>query len=354
MQLFKKPTTSPVLGLDISSSVVKLLELSKKGSSYRVESYAIEAIAPGAVVDKAIADPGAVGESLKRAIKRSRTRAKYGAIAVGGSTVITKIISMPDSLSDDEMASQIELDAEQYIPYPLEEVHLDFHVVNSPGKNNGTVEVLLAASRSETVEARVAALEMGGLTAKVVDVEAYATETALRLLTPKLPGAGANQIVAVVDIGDARTSMSVLDNFKIIYTREQIFGGKQLTEEIQHRYDLSYEEAEKSKRRGTLPDDYAAELLEPFKEAMAQQISRSLQFFFSSSQYTHVDHIFLAGGNALIPGIAKLVQSKIGTPTTIANPFVGMTVASRVNAQALISEAPALMVACGLALRSFD
>ena len=347
-------TKPPLVGLDISSTAVKLLELSRSGSRYRVESYAVEPLPPNSVVEKSITDAEAVGDAIRRAVKRSGTRAKFAAVAVAGSAVITKVIPMPGALSDEEMESQIELEADQYIPYPLEEVNLDFEVLGPSEKNPDAVDVLLAASRSENVDMRVAAVETGALTAKIVDVEAYALENAFALLADQLPDQGIERTIAVVDVGATMTTLNVLHDMKIIYTRDQVFGGKQLTEEIMRRYGLSYEEAGMAKRQGGLPDNYGPEVLEPFKEAMAQQVSRSLQFFFSSSQYNSVEHVVLAGGSASIPGVDELLQEKIGVETTIANPFANMSLASRVKPQTLSNDAPALMIACGLALRSFD
>ena len=344
----------PILGLDISTTAVKLLELSKSGDRYRVESYAVEPLPPNSVIEKNISDVDGVGEAIKRAVKRSGTKVKFAAAAVAGSAVITKIISMPASLSPDEMASQIELEADQYIPYPLEEVNLDFEVLGPSDDDPERVDVLLAASRSENVDVRVDALEQAGLTAKVVDVEAYAMENAIALLKEQFPDHGVDKTIAVVDIGATMTTLNVLHDMKTIYTREQVFGGKQLTEEIQRRYGLSYEEAGMAKRQGGLPDNYIPEVLEPFKEAMAQQVSRSLQFFYSSSQYNTVDYIILAGGSSSIPGVDELIAEKQGVPTSIANPFANMTIASKIKAQVLSNDAPALMIACGLALRSFD
>ncbi len=346
--------STALVGLDISSTAVKLLELSQSGSRYRVESYAVVPLPPNAVVEKSIADIEAVGAAINRVVKRAGTRTKNAAVAVAGSAVITKVISMPASLSEDEIASQIEVEADQYIPYPLEEVNLDFVVLGPSAKKSDTVDVLLAASRSENVEVRVAAAELGGLTIKVVDVEAYALEAAMSILDSQLPDSGVGKTIAVVDIGATMTTLTVLDNNRIIYTREQVFGGKQLTEEIQQRYGLSYEEAGLAKKQGGLPDNYATDVLQPFKDAMVQQVSRSLQFFFSSSHYNSVDHVILAGGCAAIPGVDELIEAKIGTNTSVANPFMSMTLSPKVNPQALSSDAPAMMIACGLALRSFD
>jgi len=261
---------------------------------------------------------------------------------------------MPASLSEEEMESQIELEADQYIPYSLEEVNLDFEILGTSEDNPDTVDVLLAASRSENVDSRVAAVELGGLTAKVVDIEAYTLENAFGLISSQIPGGTDDKTVAVIDVGATMTTLSVLHDGKIIYTRDQVFGGKQLTEEIQRRYGLSYEEAGMAKRQGGLPDNYIPEVLDPFKDAMAQQVSRSLQFFFSSSQHNSVSHIVLAGGSASIPGVDELIEERVGTGTSIANPFTNMSLVSKVKAQALSNDAPALMIACGLALRSFD
>lgn len=343
-----------VVGLDISSTAVKLLELSKSGNRYRVEAYAVEPLPPNAVVEKTITDEQAVGEAIRRAASRSGTRQKNAAVAVAGSAVITKVISMNAGLSDEEMESQIQLEADQYIPYPLEEVSLDFEVVGPSEHDPEKVEVLLAASRTENVDVRVAATDVGGLTTKIVDVEAFAMENAFGLLTPDIPEGGVEQTIALVDVGATMTTLSVLHDMKIIYAREQVFGGKQLTEEIQRRYGLSYEEAGLAKRQGGLPDNYVPEVLNPFKESMAQQISRSLQFFYSSSQYGQVDHLVLAGGCASIEGVDEVIADRTGTRVTVANPFANMSLASRIPAQAISNDAPALMIATGLALRSFD
>lgn len=352
--LFFKRNKPPILGFDLSTTAVKLLELSKVGNRYRVESYAVEPLPPNSVVEKNITDVEAVGEAIRKALQRSKTRTKFAAAAVAGSSVITKVIPMPASLSDDELAMQIELEADQYIPYPLEEVNMDFEVLGISDKTPEMLDVLLAASRSENVETRVAALESAGLIAKIIDVEAYAVENAFQLIAEQMPDRGTNKTIAVVDIGATMTTLNVFHDLRLIYTRDQVFGGKQLTEEIMRRYGLTYEEAGMAKRQGGLPDNYVSEVLDPFKEAMVQQVSRSLQFFFSSSQFDSVDHIVLAGGSASIPGMDDLIEAKIGVPTTIANPFANMSLSSRVKPQALSNDAPALMIACGLALRSFD
>ena len=342
-----------LVGVDISSTAVKLLQLSRAGNRYRVEHYAVEPLPPNAVVEKNIVEAEAVGEAIKRAVARSGTRARHAAAAVSGSSVITKVVPMSADLEGDDLEAQVELEAVNYVPYPIEEVNLDFEVLGPMPGSTESVHVLLAASRSENVEVRASALEMGGLTPKVMDVEAFALENAFALMADQL-SAPRDGLVALVDCGATMTTLNVLRGGRSLYSREQVFGGKQLTDEIMRRYGLSYEEAGQAKRKGGLPDTYEAEVLEPFKEAMAQQISRLLQFFYAGSEFNRVDQIVLAGGCAVIPGVAGMVEEQLGVPTTIANPLAHMTLGPRVQAHALAQDAPALMIACGLALRSFD
>lgn len=344
---------APLIGVDISSTAVKLLQLGQSGGRYRVEHYAVEPLPPNAVVEKNIVEVDAVGEAIRRAVARSGTKTKFAAAAVAGNAVMTKVIPMPANLSEDEMEGQIQVEANQYIPYPLEEVSLDFEVLGPVKDNPDMVNVLLAASRTENVDVRVAALQIGGLTAKKIDVEAFAMENACGLIVDQL-SVPRDAVIAVLDIGATMTNVSVLKNQRTIYTRDQVFGGKQLTDEVMRRYGLSYEEAGLAKRQGGLPESYEIEVLEPFKEALVQQISRLLQFFYAGSEYSRVDQVVLAGGCASISGIGDMVEEQLGVPTVIANPLANMSLSPKVQAQALAQDAPALMIACGLALRSFD
>nr|WP_306671149.1 pilus assembly protein PilM [Endozoicomonas sp. SESOKO1] len=349
-----KKKSNVVLGVDISSTSVKVLELGLRGSGYRVEAFGVEPLPPGAVVENNIHDVDIIGEAIARAISQSRTGLKNAAVAVSGSAVITKTIDMDASLSEDEMETQITVEADQYIPYAMDEVAIDFEVQGLNEKNPERVEVLLAACRRDNVEMREEALRLGGLTARVIDVEAFAMERACELIEDQLDLPDQDPVLAVVDIGATKTTLNVISRGKTVYTREQLFGGRQLTDEIQRRYGLTPEEAEKAKRKGRLPDDYEPEVLEPFRETVVQQVSRSLQFFYSSSQFNDVDVIALVGGSASISGMAEMIQDKLGVTTRLANPFAGMSMAGRVDTDQLASKAPSLMIACGLAMRSFD
>ncbi|AUC06706.1 pilus assembly protein PilM [Acinetobacter lwoffii] len=350
-RLYRKPNKG-LIGVDISSTSVKVLELSVKSGRYWVESYALIPLSENSVVEKNILNPEAVADALGRAINLGNTQSNQAAFAIPTSMVITKIIEMDADMSDDEREVQIREDAEQYIPFPLDEASLDFEVLPDRLANPNRVNVLLVATRIENVEARSEVLEISSLTPKIADVESFALENAFKVFSDTLP-MGVNT-VGILDIGHSMTTLSVMQNNKIIYTREQVFGGKQLTQEIQNRYGLSFEEAGRAKKTRALPDDYDIEVLEPFLDAVVQQAARSLQFFFSSSQFNEIDHILLAGGNANIPGLAKLLQQKLGYRVTIANPFLQMGFSPQIDIKKIENDASSLMVACGLALRSFD
>jgi type IV pilus assembly protein PilM len=353
MSWFNKKQNA-VLGIDISTAAVKLLELSKVGARYRVESYAVAPLPKDAVIDKHIANSNIIADAVKSAVKQSGTKLRQAAVAVSGSAVMTKIITMPASMSDEEMEDQIMVEADQYVPYALDEVNLDFEVQRPNENNPDMVDVLIAASRKENINDRVETLSKAGLKAKIIDVEAFAMENAFSLLSDQLNDSLEGRTVAIADIGVSMATLNVLHDSRTVYTREQGFGGKQLTEEIQRRYGLSYEEAGMAKRHGGLPDNYTVDVLDPFKRAMVQQIARSLQFFVSSSANRGIDSIILAGGCASIPGVDKLIEQSLGVSCCIANPFVNMVLSNKVKPQALSNDAPAMMVACGLALRSFD
>ena len=345
----------PLLGLDITTSSVKLIELSMSGGQYRVESYAAEATPPNSINEKAIVDADAVGDAIKRAVKRSGARAKEAAVAISGDAAITKVIQMPRTLSENELEGQVEMQADQYIPFPMEEVSFDYEVIGPSEKDPEMLDVLLVATRSENVEQRIAACAAAGLTAKIVDVEAFALENACRLLTHQMPDGGLGRVIAVVDFGASSTTFSVLRDLKVIYTRDFAFGGQQLTEEVMRTYGLSMEEAGRAKKEGGLPGNYETEVLSPFIDDMCQQVSRSLQFFLASGAgREQPEQIVICGGCANIPGAAEMIQSRVGIEAQRGDPLGQMKISQKAKAQSVKKDATALLTACGLALRSFD
>ena len=349
------PKLRPLIGVDISSTSIKMVELVDAGKGQpRVERYAIEPLPRDAMLDGNLASLESVADTLRRCWERLGTSTRYVAMALPTSAVITKKITLPANLREEEMEIQVESEANQYIPFALEEVNLDFQVIGPAPSNPDDVEVLLAASRKEKVEDCVAAAEVASLKPVVMDVEAYATQAAYELVIKQLPGEGTGQIVALVDVGASAMKVTIMKDDQQIYLREQAFGGSQLTDRIMHAYGMGQDEAENLKRSGTPPDNYEAEILHPFIENLAQEVARAMQFFFTSTPYNEVNHIVLAGGSALVPGVAELVGQRTNVNTILANPFAGMAISPRIRAKQLAADAPSLMVACGLALRKFD
>jgi len=350
-----KPKAPPIIGVDISSSSVKLVELVDAGKgAIRVERYAIESLPKDSVVDGNIANLEAVVESVTRGWKKLATRTKNVAMALPTAAVITKVIIVPAGLREEEMEVQVESEANQYIPFALEEVNLDFQVIGPAPSSPEEVQVLIAASRKEKVEDRVAVAEAAGLKALVMDVENYAVQASFELIRKQFPADGKDQNVALVDIGANIMNIVVLRNDQPVYTREQAFGGGQLTQDIMRQYGMSQEEAEAAKRTGGLPDNYESEVLRPFLENVALEIQRAMQFFFTSTQYNSVEHILLTGGSAVIAGMDEMVSTRTQVNTMVANPFAGMAISPRIQLKRLVADAPSLIVACGLALRRFD
>jgi type IV pilus assembly protein PilM len=350
---FFKVVTTPLFGLDISTSSVKVVQLSNFNGKYIVEAYGVELLPPQSVVDRSIKDIEKVSEAIRRLVNRTGINRKFAAIAVAGSSVITRVIQMNATLDETEIVVQIQTEADRYIPYPLEEVYYDYEILGSYQKNTDFVDVLLAAARIETIELKRTVVTASGLKATVVDVESLAIEKAFALAASHLPHSELIRHVALIDIGSTNTDIYVFQNLQTVYNRSQAFGGKHLSDEIQRRYGLSEAEAIAAQKYGGLPEDYITEVLNPFKETVVQQINRALQVYFSSTEDAQINFLALAGGVGLLPGLDALVQSKLGVKTFIANPFAEMQVAKGLDKNILLDEGPTLMMACGLALRNF-
>jgi len=354
LDLFKtKPPT--LIGVDVSSTSLKLVELAETGrDAYRLERYVVEPLAKDCVTDGNIANLDQVSDALKRGWKRLGSRNRNIALALPAAMVITKKIIVPSGQKEEDLELMVEAEANQYIPFALDEVNLDFQILGPAPNNPDEVEVLIAASRKEKVEDRVAVAEAAGLKPRVMDVESYATQDAFRLIAPSLPANGRDQNIALVDIGAHVTHFYVLRNNQFLFSRDQAFGGNQLTQDIQRAFNLSPDEAEAAKKNQGLPENYDVDVLQPFMETLALEVTRALQFFFTSTSYSQVDQIVLAGGCALLPGLDELVAKRAGVSAVIANPFGSMTVSDRIRPRQLAQDAPMLLIACGLAMRGFE
>lgn len=343
-----------MLGLDISSSSLKLVELGQDRSGNLVlERCGIEPLERGWISEGNIEKFDEVVDAMRRLVSKTGTKTKHVAMALPASVVISKRVVLPSGLSERELEIQVESEANQYIPFSLDEVSLDFCVVGPSATSAGDVDVVIAASRKEKVEDRQGLAESVGLTPVVIDVESYASRLAAGRVIERLPGGGVDAMIALFEIGAMNSALQVIRNDDLVYERDQVFGGAQLTQMIARQYGFTVEEAESKKRGGELPDDYGQAVLEPFVESLAQEVERALKFFFTSTPYNRVDYILLAGGTASLPGLTEAITRHTSFPCQVVNPFEGMAIARGVREKKMLREAPSYLTACGLAMRRF-
>lgn len=350
--LARKPP--PLVGLDINASAVTLVGLERSGRGHRVTAFARVPMPAGAMADQGVASIELVGQTVAEAVRRSGTRLRHAALAVPGSQVITRRILVSEGLRERDLDLQVNLDAGQHIPFPLEEVYLDYQVLGPSPKSMDALDVLLAATRTDVVDARVAGVEAGGLHANVVDVEAYALEGAFALVADRLPAALRQGLVALVDIGPEITTLCVLREGEAVFTREQLFGTNHLTLQIEQRYGLEREQALEAQRQGTLDADFTTEILEPFRETVASQVARLLQAYYATAGQAQIAAVLLSGPGANVPEIAAVVEREVGLETLRSDPVAALELAPGLPRERLRADSPALMIALGLALRTFD
>ncbi|MEQ6889315.1 type IV pilus assembly protein PilM [Halomonas sp. CS7] len=341
-----------LIGVDITSATVKVIELKRAGGHYQVESYAVRPLREGAVVERRIRDMPAVVDALKRAVDHARPGTRNASVAVPAGAAITKTLSFPSSLDDGEIETRIQLESDRHIPFPFNEVAFDFQRLGLNSRYGDQQDVLLVACRQQDVNQLTEAVLQAGLTPAAVDVETFAMERAFQELRHQLPSEGGEQeCVALVDIGATMNAFHVLRDGRVTYSRDTVFGGRQLTDEIRNRYGLTLEEAGLAKKRGGLPDDYQRSVLDPFLDTLVQQVGRSLQLYYTAGRKQEVRRMILAGGTSVLPGLAERLAEESGMEVVIANPFRRMKVNSRIDVPTLAGDAPAMLTACGLAMR---
>jgi len=352
LALFNKK--SRYLGIDISATAVKVVELSRSGERFQVEGCAVEPLPDGAMNNRNPSDINAVGTAIRKAVKDMKSPLREAVVAVPSTSVITRTVTLPIDLDEASIQSTLEIEASQYIPFAIEEVYFDFDVVGPAPNDAAMQEVQLVASRRENVDLRVDALREAGIKASVVDVETYALENTFQLLSATLPQYGSEARFAIVDIGAWHTTLYVVREGRTIYSREHTFGGDMLTTAIADGLGISRADAELAKRSGSQDEEFASSMLAHYRNTVAEQIGQTLQFFFSSSHYSSVEHVILTGGGSLVQGLTRAVGATLQVPTVLGNPFESMSIASKVRQRELQAQAPLFATACGLALRSFD
>lgn len=296
LMLILRPKHPLFLGIDIGSNAVKIVELAQAGASLELKGYAVVAFPAAEHLAKDESRVQIIGAAVRKAVRQLGTRLTQAVTAVPSAAVIIKTLTFPANLSEDDIEAQIELEAEQYIPYPFEEVSLDFTMLGASVALPGAVDVQVVASCKEYVEDRAAGLEWAGLKAEIVDVESFAMERACHRVLKSAGELEDNGVYAISDLGAATLTLIVIKNRQVIFTREQSFGGRQLSEELQKRYGLSFDDAERARNQVGLPEKYETEVLAPFVSALGQQVDRSLHFFYTSQPQVKLDRLFLAGG----------------------------------------------------------
>ncbi len=345
---------APMFGLDISSSSAKLVELGQLHSGeYVLERLGSEPFEKGWISDGQIEKFDEVAEAVRKLVHKSGTKTRQVVMAMPQAAVITKRIMLPAGLREEELELQVESEANQYIPFSLDEVSLDFCVIGPSPTSAGDVEVLIAASRKERVQDRQGLAEAAGLKPMVLDIESHASRLAMGRIVATLPNAGHDALVALFEIGADTTSLKVLKGDEMLYDRDQAFGGSQLTQLISRQYGFSFEEAEQKKLAGDLPEDYESQILTPFVDSLSQEIGRALQYFFTSTPHHRVHYVMLGGGTATLPGLRDRLTELTGFPSMVVNPFDSMKFGPAVKEARVRKEAPAYLTACGLAMRRF-
>jgi type IV pilus assembly protein PilM len=345
----------PMLGVDIGSSRVKIVELGPgRDNALLLLAYAVEHVEERAIVEGNIENAEMVAAALTRALRRLDSRTRTAAIAMPASAVITKKITLPAGMTEDEYEAEVESEASQYIPFAIDEVNLDFEVLGPAPGGAEAVEVLIAASRKDRIEDRVAVAQMCGLQPTVMDIDSHAAMRAFEYVQTVSPSHEKGEVVAVFDVGHALTRTIVWCDGETLFEREQAFGGQQLAQELVRTYGMTDEEAEKAKLSGEVPGDARQTVVEPFIEQGAGNVARVLQVFFASTSKSQVDRILLTGGSCVVPGLAEAISRRVKVPVAILDTLQGIEIAGTINEARLRADAPSLLTAFGLAMRRFD
>jgi type IV pilus assembly protein PilM len=349
-----------MMGIDISSTGIKLVELGKTRSGYELKSLAVVPLPRDAIVENTIIDSMAVSQALLDAIELARPSSRNAAIAVSGNAVIIKTVSM-HTATEFELETQIEYEADQHVPYDIDDVYLDFQIQGESADDPNSMDVVLVACKREVVEDYQLVLSEAGITAKCVDCAVFALENAAELTDEHNVIDSASQVLpdedaevhALINIGANLININVLINGQMSFVRDQFYGGQNLTEEIQKEHGIGYQAAEQMKLEnfsGVNP-----EALERFYVGLTSELVRSLDFYSANHAEFPVQKLLLSGGCALIPGIATELEQRLGIEATVLRPFPSVQASSRkFDADYLDRIGPMLMMPIGLAMRGFD
>lgn len=352
--LFSKSSRGRMLGIDLGTTSVKVLEFSRSGRSLVVERYGYEPLTPGVIIDHKIKDVEAVATSVRRAIKKSGSKAKRASVCVPSGNVITKLISIQSDLDERELESVVEMEADRVVPYSLDEVNIDFMPLGKSASNPGEDDVQIVVCRKTVVEDLVTVLGEVDIEPAIIDVDTFTLSRVHGLVNQGLVGAGARRTCALIDFGSNASRFMVFHNNQLVYNRDTAFGGRQLIDGINQKYGMPHDEAMIALRKGDLPDSFKSEVMKPYVKSLVQEVLRSLQFFYSSSTYNSINELLITGGCAQIGNIEKIIEKRIEIPTAILNPFASTRIGSKIDKDRFRKDIPSLAIASGLALRGVE
>jgi len=341
-----------LVGLDIGSSAVKAVELKASGKSYKVTGFGTEPLPPDSIVDGAIIDGAAVADAIRRLFEGRNIKTRDVAASLSGNAVIVKKISLP-IMSDAELAESIYWEAEQYIPFDIQDVNLDYQILDrgDAASGKGTMDVLLVAVKKDKIGDYTGVITQVGKTPALVDVDAFALQNAYEVNYPIEPG----RVVALVNIGASVTNVNILSGSSTIFWRDISFGGNQYTDAIQKQLSLGFEQADALKRGEASADHSVAEILPILRSVsddLAQELQKTFDFFGATTSTEKIDRLFIAGGCSRIVNLDRQLKERFGMAVEIMNPFRQIdTTASAVSPEWLTENAPSLAVAVGLAVR---
>jgi type IV pilus assembly protein PilM len=351
LQFFKK--SKPLVGLDIGSSAVKAVELTKSKRGYQLTGFAYEPLGPDAVVDGAIMDAPVVAETIKKTLAAGKFKPKGVATGVSGHSVIVKRVVVPAS-NETEVEASIQFDAEQYIPFEIAEVNLDYQIVG-PGHtqhDDPGMEVVLVAAKKDKIQNHTNVIGLAGRTPEVVDVDAFALQNAFEANYK----VSASETIALLNIGASLMNINITKGGMPLFIRDVSVGGNQYTDILQKELQLSFQEAEDLKlgKAGGSEAEMVQPLLESITDMLIMEVQKTFDFFRETYPSETISRVLLSGGTSHMLGLTEKIQETFGYPAEIMNPFKSIAVTPKVDAARVMSLAPALAVAVGLALRGVE
>ncbi|MEH6452142.1 MAG: pilus assembly protein PilM [Psychromonas sp.] len=343
--------SNALIGIDFGSSAIKALAITKGGGTFRVDAVAEAPVAKGLIVDHHFEDVARLTEIIKHVSKNFPSSYKNAAIAVSGTDVITKVITMNADLNELELEAQVEIEAESSIPFPLDEIFLDFEVIGPNANSEDSNDILVSAARKQTVLAQVDCIEDAGLKVKIVDIASHALARACEL---EFSDDDYDKGIAVVDIGASQMMLNIVHQGNVIFSRSKNHGGEICTQMIAENYGLKENEAEKIKVSKDWPVGCDIDVIAPFVSMTVNHLRYDLRMFTNAPNNIGVDKMILTGGCQLMPELLQQLQEDLDIDVEIANPFIGFEYKNPSDKTLLHKHSAKYMMALGLALREAE